>query len=411
MNYLRKCVAALFIVLAPVVCHAQGTVCRLDYIDGFLSEAKTAKERIGKATTTNLDEAKVFITTSSSRGARSLYIESNFVSVGANRPTKIAVPSTGRESLLVMLAQIYTSVATQEELKGAVAAVKGAHASKVQYYIDQHAMSATATPLLDLDGAGKLFALFEGEKAPAPALTIAYPRGPPIVLAECRPSLFVRVTPAARPATTFDFLSRLKFDADQSVILALTTDTATIKALQASRKFKRVVVAPPNVTREWVLDQFKLHPGLNITAVGHVDGGAHVIVDATGQKLATVPIAEMEGAAAQNGNLFVDLGCFSAAEAKLGAASKFNSLLAVERLEAAQSATDMEEYLGKISSPQVKMVVEEPAVKEKAKGLQASLIGEDGAGNAIAVASVSVFAPEAVAQAPANASDVCVAFR
>lgn len=88
MKYLRRPVisfAAALIFLSAAPANADTVVCRLTAIAGFHEEQAKGKEAIGKATTRNVKEIKVYLTHSQ----KHLFILSNFISKDAEFQTKI----------------------------------------------------------------------------------------------------------------------------------------------------------------------------------------------------------------------------------------------------------------------------------------------------------------------------------
>jgi hypothetical protein len=342
-------------------------VCRRPKIGGFDTEYIKAKRVLGDSTTADINSCEVFIT----KKGNYLYFHSNFVSEGADNPSKISHKEL--RDLTLVTANLYGVPEGNEFSPAETRKIVEAHKKHVKYYLDQSLFDSTGTINLELGGAEKIYVLFEGAPPPKPLTRLNPIRGPPYV-AEYYPSLFVKVTPSATPHQLFTKLEQQPFKSREIRFVSLLPDSATEAAIKASgvAKIREALDAPSMQTLK---DFFRKNTGRVVVVLGHVEGEKFVATDATGKTTQfTLSLAEVEQMAATAGCDVVMLGCSSAlAGTPVGVNKPFNPVDAVGRLDKALKAVNYLEFVRTLSNEDMGLVFADTAFDRTTKRIEAEV--------------------------------------
>jgi hypothetical protein len=374
-------------------------VCRASKIQGCDSQYASAIGLLGESTTQKLSEMKVYVTVAKEDGTRFIYAHSNYITSGAIFPTKIA---TAQVRDLELITQ--NLVDSDETLsQTARRLISKAHQTTIKYYLDQDLVLPSGKFDLDLADARNIYVKFADLPTPLHAVRLELERGPPYI-AELRPSLYVPVNQTIRPNSIITRLQARKFDKQKFVLIALTTNTDTIKAIRESSLAACTEFLPEKPTEQWLESVFKQNPQRTVAVLGHVEDAKHVVKDAKGNILLATSIPRVEQFAATNRCTLVDFGCMSADSAELGVVSTFKTLDAIESMKRGVEAPDMASFLEKSSSPKVKMLVSEPVKAQPTEKTTVQVLSEEG-GRTTQVATISVSFNDGLAGTEPSPSD------
>jgi hypothetical protein len=301
-------ICAAFSADADVVCHRSG-------ISGFDQAASRAKQYVS-ATTNTLQQMKVYVSVENG----SLYLHSNYKSPGFEFPTKLETQKNDYD--IPNLTFNLVGKTSESELFDAVE-------NHIVYYVDQNVFEnvryrdldfADAKNVTIVDRSGKTF----------PSLALVKTDGSRERIIELRKGLYVRVTKAEFPAAVTRLHSQ-PFSKNALSMLSLTTNTATNKRIDELFGHKRVPF--DFSTKESLLQSIIAHKEGVIIALGHIEKGSFVVLDAGQNEVFSIPVKELEILGMENDVKIIPFGCESAnATDSVGLVSKFNTVSAVDEI-------------------------------------------------------------------------------
>jgi hypothetical protein len=173
-------------------------------------------------------------------------------------------------------------------------------------------------------------------------------------------------------------LERRRFDPHSFRLLSFFKDSDTVAAVRNSPLKDLTRELDPEVLDGDLDLLFSDLSGHTVVLLGHAHAGQFVAAGADGNVHAK-NVKEIEAAARRQRVFLLPLGCGSAAEAALGAAHPFNSLVAVGRISNAYGAQNLGDFLGRIAGPDLVLrfdatsladvdLVEEIKIIEKSSG-------------------------------------------
>jgi hypothetical protein len=372
MRLLRKWLAAAsaLTLLISGTALARSVVCRLEGIAGFDEEAARARNVIGSESTTDLRAGKVFITKKGSY----LYAHSNLVSRGARHPTKIATNDT--RDLSRITANLYTTALDGRFTPLVEEIIREGHRAHVEYYLDQSLFDSSGKLELDLEGAEKLYVLFGGIPPPKPLVATDPIRGPPFA-AEYYPSVYVKVTSSASPASLFARLEQRAFEPRGVKFTSLIADTAVEAAIKRSDTAK-VWEKSDITTGDGLKEFFRRNKCRVVILLGHVEGEDFVSADAKGKVGLKVSLSRVDRMPEEAGCDAVLLGCSSArAGTPVGVDKPFNPVEAVQRLSKALSAKTYSEFVRTLANRDMGLVLAETAFDRAANRVDADVYARE----------------------------------
>jgi hypothetical protein len=107
-----------------------------------------------------------------------------------------------------------------------------------------------------------------------------------------------------------------------------------------------------------IQQEFLRHTGELVFILGHVEMGSFVVEDRRGVET-KIPLADIESLATKFGVTVFSLGCNSGFHVSRGVANSFYSSEAVAGLSEALHATTMEDFLQKLSSHHMAIIIDE----------------------------------------------------
>jgi hypothetical protein len=331
-NSHRLAALAIFIVcLLPGSAKSQvyQGICREARAAGFTDSYNRAKPHVGE-NTTDLSEVKVFVTVESN----SLYLQSNHVSKGGGYPSKLA---TRRLEDLPKL--IYEMLALEQDEAGNQffdfsRATFAQKYKDINLILDDRLTSDTKFGGIKL-GPTDHVNLVDSKGHSWPAKQLVDGKAEWVI--EYYPSLF------ADPKADVDALYRLFYDQSFSKedvrLLPLTVDSLTQRAIEERIPIQNRLkfdLSNADLLRKVLADsRDKL-----VMPLGHIENDSYVVRGAAGEQIFKIPLQELDAIGAEFNITFFHLGCNSArVTTKSGAASVFNTLDAVERLQQALDAS------------------------------------------------------------------------
>jgi hypothetical protein len=369
-------VTSLVLVIGSAVCAE--LVCRgPGIVDGneqplFSAEAERAKKAIGKETTSEVAECKVYVTKVSDH----LYVHSNYVTPDFEYPTKIV---TARVRDLFRLTSNVINV--PDEKTGLIPAdrerkVRDQYKKGIRFYFDQALFSADGSLPIELGAAERLALLFADDDLPKTLVRLHPIRGPPFA-AEYHPRLWVKVRSDSTPATQFGRLKDRPLDAAEIRFAALLGNSAVRDAIKTSGvgKFEGKGAV---TSKDSLSELFRQNKGRIVVLLGHTDGGDFVATDDHGKPLFKVALSDVERMAERDKCDLVLLACGSGrGEVQLGADRRFNPKLAVERLGKALAAKNYFDFVKTLANEDMGLVFDHSALARTDKLVRADVYARE----------------------------------
>jgi hypothetical protein len=377
-------------------------VCRKEGIVGCEKEARRAQGYIGPFTTSKARGARIVLM----RTGDHVYLHSNFVSVGAEHPTKISVPVSDKATLRTLALNVAVwggTTSSDEKLE-----VTGDLLSNAQFIVDRSVFSDPGlVSSLELYAAQRLFVTDSAFEA-TPVFSESFSKNglpnstdPETILKELfknsglskggphegrpfdpgqgegfdadekiRPLrrldssstfiesadgfLYSKVTGA--PFDGLDDLNLVPIDPSRLKLISLVLDTATDKAIG---EVPEEAVGAFDAVNGQLRTLFEAHAGHTLVFVGHVDEetGEYLVEDARGDPLRRIPLSELARLGRELEVNVIPLGCHSGLFGPVGAGTAFNSIAAVKRFGAARASRTMYDFLRTLSGNELLLVV------------------------------------------------------
>jgi len=338
-----------------------GVVCKLERIHGFDHEYSRAKAVIGSSVTSDFAQCKVYVTKSQG----SYYLQSNFVTKGADHPTKIAYEESAGIRDLELYAQnlVLNQGATAIEAMSFQRALE----KEIKFVFDQDVLKADGSIPLDLGSAKNIHTVFRGEHEARRLVAEKGPRGPPW-LAEYLPHVFVPFTARSDPKAFFNRLSKQPLNASDVKVVSLVNDSAVNQRLdQAAGEFpatKFSAEAPTDLHR--LVSESK---GKTICVISHTEGDKLITRSTDGREILLAnSINDLERHAKDSGCNLIVLGCEAASGgASAGSRIKLNPIRAIDRLETALSESDYSAFVQTLSNADVQLSLKQDALDGAAR--------------------------------------------
>jgi hypothetical protein len=351
----------LLALLAGLSGHASATVCRLPGLEGFDAAAARAK-RVLPAVTRDPKQAVVYV----EKTAEGLYFHSNFISRGAEHPTKI-----GREDITDGALAFVNIVHTERPSDAEWRATEQTFRDHVRVMLDVSVFDKDGLVQLDLTGV-KNITIVDGKagRSVAANVEVLSTNTPPPLLtgriAGC--CLFGRP-----PHVAVDLGSQLKarpLNRDQVAFISLVRDTGTQAAIGKTSLLKaRTAATGPDIKG---LDEIEAalrgQSGKTVVLIGHTEGDRYVGRSADNRVVFTVPVADVRALARKHDVELIDLGCKTARllprVGEVGVANRFNTVEAVHAIERALGTSkNHAEFLERITSDGLKVIVDRAFVE------------------------------------------------
>lgn len=381
---LRKIWISCWIALSlatPGTVHA-ADVCRLSAISGMETNKHRAASILPRANTSNPSAAKVYVEFRDG----TLYYQSNFISPGADYPTKVAGDPTKTQKFADPKF-VFVNIVHDERPSAEVwAKTEKTMQDDVELFIDKSVFDEFGVPRIDLSGI-KNFHVVDGNlgvslSGKGEILTTATP--PPSAIAKIKGCCLYGRPPHL--ATAYgEALSKRPFDASNVKVASLFIDRATEDAFQVSRGAKAARVAGDGSKLNDINQLktiFATAKGKTLILIGHVEGVDYVVRNSANAEKFRVPIETIRSMARENNVSLIDIGCETTAAIQtkalgFGVIGKYNSVEAVKSVERAlQQSRNLQDMLEAMSSEGLKIVIDQNFVKERVTSTRASVYSQ-----------------------------------
>ncbi len=335
-------------VLIPSTALSKGVVCRASGIEGYELHALRAHDYV-RNITEDPAQAIVYITRS---GPNEFYLHSNFLSAGAENPTKVLIKDEQVDLESLTRNIIYTS---EEDFSFDF---PREIFSKIKFVVDRDTLeNASDLGWLRLDSTERLYV----SNGPESSVKVAHIRTAKGIqfIEHVEGAVYRRL----KSGTSFRNFREIPFRKSDVAVLPLVTNEATIAAISKKLPPENVLPLDPQMS---AAELFRRYQDKTLILLGHIESGAFVTYDARGKEIYRLAIDNAKREAEANRVTLVTLGCNSAAHADLGVAKEFNTLDAVDRLAQALEAYDFQNFFRRLSAEELPFVIDEQAIHVKA---------------------------------------------
>ena len=216
------------------------------------------------------------------------------------------------------------------------------------------------------DSVGELLVQFSDSPVLRKTIRVQMDRGPPQGrwISELAPHLFVNVRNGTRPESLINSLRELPFDQRKLRLISLLDDSKVKETLESLTELKNNIVGMPDPSLEKIEAEFSKHQRNTFVVMGHVGDGHLVASDPTGNVTQlNASLEEIQTSARKYGCEIVFLGCQSASTTQIGIGTgqNINPLDALAQLKAAAQARNCMEFLGKLASPDMDLIIDQSA--------------------------------------------------
>jgi len=313
-----------------------------------------------------------------------LYVHSNYVSHGAEYPTKMLTPER-----IEYAATLVPNLMGDDDFKAAGVPLDDPERLHlpVKLFIDQAVLLNRKYGRMNFTGFDQLFVVGRDGQAREAAM-LESDTGQ--IAIRYHNSLFAKpdVDDAAR---LFGHLRDEPLNRDKVRLMVLVTNTDTQNAA-AAIPGSHLVTFDFRSGDDWK-SKFAQHPNTTFVVVGHVENGAFVALDPEQNELLRVELRDLESAAKINGIDLIALGCNTAGltSSSTGVDSKFNTVDAVKRVGLALKAKNKLDFLDALAptTDNIKIVLDQEALREDKREIQMRVISGGGAA-ALAVGSITL---------------------
>jgi hypothetical protein len=351
----------LFLVLAFLASYAgivTATVCRLPGLQGFDGPAQRAKATLPN-TTSDQRKAAVYIENT----ADGLYFHSNYVTPGADHPTKI-----GGEKIDDAAIAFVNIVHAERISDDAWRETERVFHDDVKIYLNENVFGENGIPLVDLRGAKNISVVSKNATTSLIASsieTLSRNKPPPLILKKIAGCCFFGIPPhlASKYA---EALKARSFQSKEVRFLSLVRDSATEAAIRNAPHVQKANLRESGKVLNLadIEASFKDAKGKTVVLIGHVEGENFVTRNARSEVALSVSIHDLRASASKYGIELIDLGCRTAQQISkdslgVGVTTRFNTVDAVNSINRAMShSKNYEEFFENLTSGGLKVVVD-----------------------------------------------------
>lgn len=355
----RSSITLLIAILLPASVLA--TVCREPHLQGFY-DAHSRADSILPPKTSDISNLAIYIERDPSLG---LYFHSNFVSEGAENPTKIG----GEPSLTDLEWAAQNLVWNQQPDFAQRQQVADAIKQSNKIYIDKSVFDENGLSDLNLQGIDNFTIIDRDARLSTSGITINRDLPPPL-LAERIAGCCLNGRPIGKGILLAQALNQLKSSPTDTKILSLVSDSATIEATKKTGLEGKTLMNMADRSAADIQKIFEEQSGKQVVVLGHVENGNFVVRDSGGNETARVVISDLRKLASDNNVLLIEVGCNTASVGDalngpdVGVTTRFNTVEATHKLAQAIDATNMSEFLQRLADKDLKVVVESDAIEK-----------------------------------------------
>lgn len=336
-----------------------GTVCRLDYLDGYKPAKTRALSVIQNHKTSNPMRLEVYVEMTE----EGPYFHSNFLSEDADHVTKIGgFPELNSLELAIQNMIFSSNTDNQFEVYQTMQKAM----SSVKVYLDRSVFNSDGTVKIDLDDAKNLYVLTQNTPVEVEQRRLGWRD---IFISKVVGCCFYGIPPHDA-AKLKGFLQGKKILSNKIKFASMINDTATDDAianstlvLKAHEKGSFFGFFKPKFQSSSDLSKMiRKNRNGTLVLLGHHEGGQFVRRAPDGTKEFSVDLKEMHQLAKKNNVLLIALGCSTADElvaskSAISTLSNINTVEMVEKLEKALSTSvNYAEFFENISDADNMMV-------------------------------------------------------
>jgi hypothetical protein len=354
-----RVILCAFWILAFAFCSlGYAVVCREPGIVGLGAAAARAHRLLPPNTS---DATKAVIYVENTTGG--LYFHSNFISPGAENPTKIA-----NEKITDMREAFFNIV-----FWGADAFENGRDASlptyrdNVKLLLDRSVFSEGGYPEVDVHGARNV-SIVDGRQGnvlvEGPIDVLDRNAPPPVLMSKVQGCCLYGIPPHLAGRYQ-EALRARPFKADSVRFVSLVRDTGTENAINRAGRLSQLRVGQgPIGNMAQLEDAMKAARGKTLILLSHVEGADFVVRDPAQRVVLSAPVEAVRKLASKYDVELLDLGCQTAQQINddsmgFGVATKFNTVSAVDALEKALiQSSNYSEFFDKLTSENLKVVID-----------------------------------------------------
>lgn len=383
-HFVRQVALALSTFLLAAAAGGDNLVCRLPGIAGKTENGDRAKHFVGATTR---DPSKIAIYAEMTPDGA--YYHSNFLSEGAENPTKV-LSKEGIDPERLLANIIFTS---KDAWESSSLDVKQLLRNDVQVQLDKSMFDENGYLLADMSGVKRLQLVDGSQEVSLPTgelrpLTML--RQPPFALtARIRGCCLLGIPPSEARQFARD-LEALPFDRSRLKIMNLVRDTRTGEVISRSKELGplKVGVDVKDLTSvDQVLAEIRAHAGSQMMLIGHVEGSSFVIRRPDNTVQLELPVATLVREADRAGTALALLGCRTAREINhggsgFGVVESFDSLVAAKILASAVSSSrNHAEFLEAMSSERFNLVIDGKYLASQRRILTAAVMARSPSGS------------------------------
>jgi len=332
---IKKVVFSIFLAASFAASSSAGTICRLDYLDGYKPAKARALSVIKNRKTSAVRNLEVYVEMTD-EGA---YFHSNFLSEGADHVTKIGgFPELN--SLELAIQNMIFSDHSVDPLEASETMEKAMRGVKV--YLDRSIFNDDGTTKIELDGAKNLFVLTDNVAVEVEKQSLGWRD---IFISKVAGCCFFGIPPY-NAAKLKEFLQGKKLNQNKIKFASMINDTATDDAITNS---KLVAKARDKGTffgffkskfesSDDLLAMIKKNRNGTLVLLGHHESGNFVRRSPDGTKEFSINLKDAHQLAKENNVLLIALGCSTAEEViggkrGIGTLSNINTVDMVKKIE------------------------------------------------------------------------------
>jgi hypothetical protein len=334
---LLKSLLNLYLLCSSFLSFSQtDVVCRAERIAGYDAEYTTGKSVCGP-NTYGISEAKIYLTVKDG----DLYVHSNFITPGAEYPTKLA--STGETTIEnIVMNLIYAGPPSDFQY----ASMRSTLRSNIEVILDPALLNSSKHGNMDFSGVRRLKIVCPDNEV-REAITLRHSNGMNELCVKYNDQISIKVK-GQDLEYVFSSLRSQKVNFKDLKIISLIDNRATANNLTSN--FTDKTIGFDFSTVENFKSLLLQNQKNRILILGHIEDGHFVTIGRDGTERFRISLVELEDFQKANKLELILLGCNSATEgATSGAANKFNSIDALNRLKTTQNTETTGEFLDSLS--------------------------------------------------------------
>ena len=183
-------------------------------------------------------------------------------------------------------------------------------------------------------------------------------------------------------------LNEQKFQSNEVVLMPLVMNSATLDLVNQSVPTQnRLLIS--DFSKTSIYNGLSSQRSKTVFLLGHVENGSFVVLDSAGDAVVSLPVEELQKYAEENGINIYALGCNSAALTRAGAATEFNTVDAVSRFVGALNSNTWGGFYSSLAGDNLDLVVDSSSIADDGKGRADIIVYKKAFGRRVAVGVIT----------------------